>query len=41
MADREKKGNMEIKKIEYLENEKNFLVEIKSIFNNYLRAAIR
>ena len=28
MADRKKKRNIEIKKIEYLENEKIFLVEI-------------
>ena len=25
---------------EYLENEKSFLIEIKSIFHNYLRAII-
>ena len=30
----------EIQRFEYLENEKNFLDEIKSIFHNYLRAII-
>ena len=29
-----------MQKLEYLENEKNFLDEIKSIFDNYLRTAI-
>ena len=40
MADREKlRGSWEgIQKFEYLENEKRFLDEIKSIFQNYLRA---
>ena len=31
---------MEIKKCEYLENEKTFLDEIKTIFHNYLWAII-
>ena len=35
-----RKANTEIKKTEYLENVKSFLDEIKSFFNNYLRAAI-
>ena len=30
-------GKLEIHKFEYLENEKSFLDEIKSIFHNYLR----
>ena len=29
-----------MQKLEYLENEKNFLDEIKSIFDNYLRTVI-
>ena len=38
MADREKiEGKLEIQKFEYLENEKRFLDEIKSIFQSYLR----
>ena len=40
MVDRKKKGKMKIQKFEYLENEKSFLDEIKSIFRNYLRAII-
>ena len=40
MADREKEGKTGIQKFEYLENEKNFLDEIKSILHNYLRAVI-
>ena len=40
MADREKEGKTGIQKFEYLENEKNFLDEIKSILHNYLRAII-
>ena len=41
MADREQKnGKTNIKKCEYLESEKRFLNEIKSIFLNYLRATI-
>ena len=40
MADRKKEGKTEIQKFEYHDNEKNFLDEIKSIFCNYLRAAI-
>ena len=35
MAEREKKGKMEIQKFEYLKNEKGFLDEIKSIFHNF------
>ena len=31
-------GKPEIQKLEYLDNEKSFLDEIKSIFHNYLRA---
>ena len=31
-------GKLKIQKFEYLENEKRFLDEIKSIFQNYLRA---
>ena len=39
MADREKiEEKLEIQKFEYLENEKRFLDEIKSIFQSYLRA---
>ena len=34
MADGEKEGKMEIQKSEYLENEKNFLDEIKNIFHS-------
>ena len=33
-------GKLEIQKFEYLENEKSFLDEVKSIFHNYLRAII-
>ena len=36
MADTEKRWKMEIHKFEYLENEKSFLDEIKSIFYNNL-----
>ena len=32
MADRKKEGKMEIQKLEYLENEKSFVDEIKNIF---------
>ena len=36
MADREKKeGKKKIQKFEYLENEKSFLGEIKTIFRNF------
>ena len=36
MADREKKrGKTEIQKFEYLENEKNFLDEIKNTFHSF------
>ena len=36
MADRwKKKGKMEIQKSEYLENEKVFLDEVKSIFHSF------
>ena len=34
MADREQKSETKIQKFEYLENEKSFLDEIKSIFHN-------
>ena len=37
MAEWEKEGKSEIQIFEYLENEKNFLDEVKSIFHNYLR----
>ena len=41
MADRKKmgrgNGKTELQKFGYLENEKNFLDEIKSFFHNYLR----
>ena len=40
MIDREKKGKTEIQKFEYLDNEKSFLDEVKSIFPNYLRSVI-
>ena len=40
MADREKEGKTEIQKLEYLEKEKSFLDEIKSIYHNYLRGII-
>ena len=33
-------GKSEIQKLEYLENEKNFLDGIKSIFHNYLSTII-
>ena len=33
-------GKSEIQKFNYLENEKNFLDEVKSIFHNYLIAII-
>ena len=36
----EKKGRTEIQKIEYLENEKSFLDEIKSVFHSFWRAII-
>ena len=36
----EKEGRTEIQKIEYLENEKSFLDEIKSIFHSFWRAII-
>ena len=40
MADRGKEGKMEIQKIEYLENEKSFLDEMKNIFHSFWRAII-
>ena len=33
-------GKSEIQKLKYLENEKNFLDEVKTIFHNYLSAII-
>ena len=33
-------GKSEIQKFKYLENENNFLDEVKSIFHNYLWAII-
>ena len=35
MAEREKEVKAEIQKFEYLENEKSFLYEIKSIFHSF------
>ena len=35
MADRKKEGKMEIQNFEYLENEKSFFNEIKSIFYSF------
>ena len=41
MVDREKKkGKMKIQKLEYLENKKSFLNEIKNIFHSFFRAII-
>ena len=41
MTNRQKKGEgQKLKKIEYLENEKSFLDEIKSIFHSFWRAII-
>ena len=41
MADREKKnGRPEYQKLEYLESEKGFLDEIKTIFHIFWRAII-
>ena len=40
MADREKKRGRKIQKYEYLENEKSFLDEIKSIFHSFLKSII-
>ena len=40
MTGREKREKTKIEKFEYLENEKRFLDEIKTIFHNYLRAII-
>ena len=34
------KGKSEIQKSEYLENEENFLDEVKSVFHNYVSAII-
>ena len=34
------KGKSEIQKSGYLENEKNFLDEVKSVFHNYVSAII-
>ena len=36
----EDEGKSEIQKFKYLENENNFLDEVKSIFHNYLCAII-
>ena len=36
----EKEGRSEIQKIEYLENKKSFLDEIKSIFHSFWRTII-
>ena len=40
MTNKKKKEKTEIKKIEYLVNEKSFLNEIKCLFHNYLRGII-
>ena len=40
MANREKKERTEIQKTEYLENEKGFLDEIKSIIHSFSRTII-
>ena len=40
MADREKAGEDEYTKIEYLENEKSFLNEIKDNFHSFRRTII-
>ena len=40
VAGRKKEGKTEIEKFEYLKNEKIFLDKRKSIFHNYLWAAI-
>ena len=40
MADGQKEGKVEIQKFEYLENEKNFLDEIKNIFHSFWRPII-
>ena len=37
MTEGESEWKSEIQKFDYLENEKNFLDEVKSIFHNYLR----
>ena len=37
----EKEGKMEIQKLEYLENEKSFLDEIKNVFHSFWRAIIK
>ena len=40
MVGREKRGEDEIQKMEYLENEKSFSNEIKNIFYSFWRAII-
>ena len=40
MADSEKKEGTKIQKLEYLENEKSFLDEIKTFFHIFSRAII-
>ena len=40
MADSKKKRGRKIQKYEYLENEKSFLDEIKSVFHSFLKAII-
>ena len=35
MAEREKKGKINIQKFEYLENKKSFLDEVKNIFHGF------
>ena len=39
MTDRENKREDKIQKFEYLENEENFLDEIKNIFHSFWRAS--
>ena len=40
MTERRNEGKSEIQKFEYLENENNFLDEVKTIFHNYFSAII-
>ena len=40
MADREKKRKTDVQKHEYLENEKIFLDEIKTIFHSFRKAIV-
>ena len=40
MADREKKGETNIDKLEYLENDKSFLDKIENIFHSFWKTII-